>query len=294
MAKVKWLLMVQLGQKMSYYIVYKGVSLEIVNDDSMLNIRFLRNSKLKPSVDELLVQGIYNNLHILQSSEYDQSALDTNYSIPTDDVSSYSKKIIEGVEIEHCINGNNSIFTAECYPYRQVLQNALLDFIKNNLADITFRRGREKGKDRSALTQHFPELGAKFYSEKESANSLLNEIGQITADYINTGHKFLFFSQHDDRGKTINIMKTRICRVIKSKSHLEQDDYRQVAEIIQDAINETVKSHKDNSIAGALGWTESRLANSLTTYLNQFKLEHLTESVDFDNEEQPLLSYGLS
>lgn len=84
------------------------------------------------------------------------------------------------------------------------------------------------------------------------------------------GKKFGFFEKSADRQNTLIRLQQNITPIFKQgeKNGLTRDDHMEIAQYIYHAINETKQSHEKGSIAGQLGWTDSRLAVALQKSLD--------------------------
>lgn len=106
----------------------------------------------------------------------------------------------------------------------------------------------------------------------ESAKQLKLTIDAFLTAYQYQGNKFIFFAKSADRKTTLDQLERDLQPIFDegSKKGLDHKQHIQIAYALYKALNETNESHKKGSLAGALGWTTSRLASSLQACLYDF------------------------
>jgi len=120
-----------------------------------------------------------------------------------------------------------------------------------------------------------------------ATTKIRDDINQLIDHYENSGNAFLFFSQHQDRGLAIKKLAKDMNQIFDSNPSTTKSTYCTIIHTINDTIEQTRESHQRNSLAGALGLTESRLANKLTDYVKQLMKEQNITPTDL--EEHKLL-----
>lgn len=108
------------------------------------------------------------------------------------------------------------------------------------------------------------------------------DLTQLKQKYLSSEDKFGFFSQHSDREKTLNKCIHNIENIFSTSPVLNKQQYVAILKELSRAIVETKISHEENSFAGLIGLTESRLAKQLTDYANKIMDEFDITAGDID------------